>query len=274
MVAESDAEGETVTRGMKAAWILLAVAGLTVSTAFATFAIGLDRMALWQVVRACVADFKLTETPFPCLEVDLSGGDERGAVVLRSPVSDDTILAPTRRITGIEDPFLQSPEAPNYFDAAWRARTFLNGADGEAPERDAIALMVNSAVARRQDQLHIHVGCLLPYARRALAIAAPKVPIGEWAQIGPVVPHTMFWGYRIGGTDLPNVDPFRLAAEAVAGKTKGPGDLTIVVAGVRVESDDEFLILASYAKAPHAWWPVGSDDLLDSACPAGPRRAG
>jgi CDP-diacylglycerol pyrophosphatase len=263
-----------VTRGMKTIWILSVVAGLAAPTAFATFAIGLDRMALWQVVRACVADFKLTGTPFPCLEVDLSGGDERGAVVLRSPVSDDTILAPTRRITGIEDPFLQSPGAPNYFDAAWRARTFLKGADGQAPERDAIALIVNSAVVRGQDQLHIHVGCLLPYARRVLAAAAPKVPMGEWAPIGAVIPHSMFWGFRIRETDLPNVDPFRLAAEAVAGKTEGPGDLTIVVAGVRVESDDEFLILASSAKAPHAWWPVGAGDLLDSACPAGPRRAG
>ncbi len=266
-------QSQVVTRGMKTAWILAAVAALTVSGAFATFAIGLDRMVLWQVVRACVADFKLTGTPFPCLEVDLSDGEERGAVVLRPPLSDDTILAPTRRIIGIEDPFLQSPGAPNYFDAAWRARTFLKGADGRAPERDAIALIVNSAAVRGQDQLHIHLGCLLPLARLALAAAVPKVPFGEWAPIGAVVPRTMFWGYRIRRTDLSNVDPFRLAAEALAGKTKGPGDLTIAVAGVRVESDDEFLILASYAKAPHAWWPVGADDLLAPACPAGSRRA-
>jgi hypothetical protein len=79
--------------------------------------------------------------------------------------------------------------------------------------------------------------------------------MGEWAPIGAVIPHSMFWGFRSRETDLPNVDPFRPAAEAVAGKTKGPGDLTIVVSGVRVESDDEFLIFASYAKAPHAWRP-------------------
>jgi CDP-diacylglycerol pyrophosphatase len=254
---------------MKTVWILSAVAGLTVATAFAAFATGLNRMVLWQVVRACVADFKLTGTPFPCLEVDLSGGDERGNIVLRPPLSDDTILAPTRKIIGIEDPFLQSPGAPNYFDAAWRARTFLKGgADGQAPERDAIALVVNSAAVRGQDQLHIHVGCLLPSARFALAAAAAKVPMGEWAPIGAVVPHTMFWGLRIRGTDLSNVEPFRLVAEAFAGKAKGSGDLTIAVAGVRVESDDEFLILASYAKAPGAWWPVGSDDLLYPACAA------
>ncbi len=272
--ADNDGQGEVVTRGRKTAWIFLAVAGLTVSTAFATFAIGLDRMVLWQVVRACVADFKLTGAPFPCLEVDLSGGEERGHVVLRPPLSDDTILVPTRKIVGVEDPFLQSPGAANYFDAAWRARKFLKGAGGQAPERDAIALVVNSAAVRGQDQLHIHLGCLFPFARRTLAAAAPKVPMGEWTRIGAVVPHTMFWGFRIRGTDLSNVEPFRLAAEALAGKTNGPGDLTIAVAGVRVADDDQFLILASYAKAPGAWWPVGSDDLLDAACPAGPRLAG
>jgi CDP-diacylglycerol pyrophosphatase len=250
-----------VTRGEKTAWIVAGVAVLTVSAAFAAYAMELHRTVLWQVVRACVADYKLTGTPFPCLEVNLSGGEDLGTVVLRPPFLEDTVLAPTRRIKGVEDPFLQSPEAPNYFDAAWQARSFLKTADGRAPERDDIALFLNSAIVRTQDQLHIHVGCLLPYARRTLAAVAPKIPMGEWAQIGPVVPHTMFWGYRIA--DLAHVNPFRLAAEELGAKSSGPGDLTIVVVGVRVEDDDQFLILASYAKAPHAWWPVGADNLLD-----------
>jgi len=271
---ERDVQDEAVTRGAKTVRIFAAVAVLTLSAGFAAYGMGLHRMALWQVVRACVADYKLTGAPFPCLEVNISGGEALGNVVLRPPLSEDTVLAPTRRIKGIEDPFLQSPEAPNYFDAAWRARTFLKAADGEAPARDAIALFVNSAIVRTQDQLHIHMGCLVPYARRTLAAAAPRVPMGEWAQIGPVVPHTMFWAYRIPGTDLANVNPFRLAAEAVAGKTKDLGDLTVVVTGVTVEGDDQFLILASYAKAPHAWWPVGADNLLGDCRPAGPRRAG
>ena len=226
---------------------------------------------LWQVERACVADFKLTGTPFPCLEVNLSGGEERGNVILRPPLLNDMILAPTRKITGIEDPFLESPRVPNYFDAAWRARTFLKGADGKAPEREAIALIVNSAAVRGQDQLHVHVGCLLPSAQRTLAAAASKIPMGDWVQIGQVVPHTMFWAYRIAGTDLAKINPFRLAA-AVAGKTGGLGETTVVVAGVRVDSDDDFLVLVSYVEAP--WGAVGSGDLLNSACPVGPRLAG
>src|SRR5277367_2236598 len=205
------------------------MAGVAAVTAFATTAIGLDRLALWQVVRACVADFKLTGAPFPCLEVDLSGGEER---------------------VGIEDPFLQLNGAPNYFNAAWRARSFLSGVDGRAPKRDEIALVANSAVQRSQDQLHIHVGCLRSPARRMLAAAAPNVPIGKWGRIGAVVPDSMFWGMRIRGTDLSDIEPFQLAAEAIADKVISPRYLTIAAAGVRVEGDDQFLILASWSLIP------------------------
>ena len=67
-------------------------------------------------------------------------------------------------------------------------------------------------------------------------------------------------------------DLFQLAAEELGSQTRGLGDLTVVVTGARVDDDDEFLILASYVKAPHAWWPVGADNLL-GACRS-TRRAG
>ena len=86
-----------------------------------------------------------------------------------------------------------------------------------------------------------------------------------------MVPHQVFWGTRVQAADLSDVEPFRLAAEALADKVRDRGILMIMVAGVRVEGDDEFLILASYAGAPHAWWPVGADSLLGRKCPAGPR---
>src|SRR5277367_50669 len=218
---------------MKKAVILLVIA----VTAFATSAIGLDRrLALRQVVRACVADFNLTGATFPCFEVDLSGG---GNVVLRPPLSNDLIVAPTREIVGIEDPFLQLVGAPNYFNAAWRARSFLKGADGRTPERDEIAVVANSAVVRTQDQLHIHVGCLNSPAKRILAAAAPNVPIGKWVRIIAVVPNTVFWGMRIRGADLSDFEPFRLAAESITDKVIPLRYLTIAAAGVRVEADDQ-----------------------------------
>jgi CDP-diacylglycerol pyrophosphatase len=249
---------------MKKAVILLVIA----VTAFATSAIGLDRrLALRQVVRACVADFKVTGAPFPCLEVDLSSGEDRGHAVLLPPRLNDLIVTPTRKIVGIEDPLLQLTGAPNYFNAAWRARSFLKGADGRTPERDEIAVVANSAVVRTQDQLHIHVGCLNSPAKRMLAAAAPNVPIGKWVRIIAAVPNTVFWGMRIRGADLSDFEPFRLAAESTTDKVIPLKYLTIAAAGVRVEADDQFLILVSYPEAPGGWSPpLGSSALLGT-CP-------
>ena len=263
-----------MTRSRVRAWIVLVVVGLAAMTTFGAFAVGLDRMALWQVVRVCIADYKLTGAPFPCLQVDLSGGEERGDVVLRPPLLHDMILAPTRKVVGVEDPFLQWADAPNYFEAAWRARSLLKSAGGHGPDWDEVGLVVHPAIVRNQDQLHIHVGCLLPAVQRAFAAAAPEVPIGEWEKLPAVIPHLVFWGTRFRGTDLADVEPFRLAAEALADKVRDRAKLTIIVAGVRVTGEDGFLILASYAGAPHSWWPVSGDDLLDPHCPAEPGVSG
>jgi CDP-diacylglycerol pyrophosphatase len=238
-----------------------------VLTALATWAFALDRRVLRQVIRACVADAKVTGAPFPCLKVDLTGGEEQGYVVLAPPFLRDMILAPTRKIVGVEDPFLQSAEAPNYFEAAWRARAFLVDGAGKPPERDRIALAVNPGILRIQDQLHIHLGCLIPAADRTVRSIAPKLSLGEWMWVGPVIPHTSFWAYRLREADLAHLSPFRLAADYFGDKVRSRGDLMILLSAVRVADDDEFLILASYVHAPRSWWPVGAEDLLSAACP-------
>ena len=153
----------------------LVACGLPLS-ALGVFAASPMRQALWQTVRACVADFKLTGGSFPCSLVDLTGGEERGYVVLRAPFGPpDTVLAPTRRVIGVEDPWLQSPDSPNYFDAAWRARAYLKGSDGRSPRTDEFALAVNSALTRSQDQLHIHLGCFLPAMKIGRASCRERV---------------------------------------------------------------------------------------------------
>ena len=92
-----------------------------------------DRQSLWRIVRTCASAYRLAGISFPCLKVDLPGGAaERGYAVLRPLKSDDLILSPTRQTVGVEDPFLQSADAPNYFAAAWHARSFLKGLDGNS----------------------------------------------------------------------------------------------------------------------------------------------
>ena len=246
-------------------WLIGLVAAALALSAGGAFAIVSDRDGLWKVVGACVADQRLTGLPLPCLAVDLAEG-QRGHILLRPPWTNDLILSPTRRSVGVEDPFLQSPEAPNYFADAWAARSMIATANGRPPARGQIALIVNSRVVRGQDQLHIHLGCLVPSARRALAEAAPGLPLDRWRLIGPVIPHQPLWALRVQSADLAGVEPFRLVVDEFGRVVRDPADLMIAVVGATVDGQDDFLILVSYVGLPHAWWPVGSSDLIDPDC--------
>jgi len=224
-------------------------------------------LALWLAVRACVIDFKLTRSPFPCLKVDLTGGEERGYVVLRAPLGPpETILSPTRRVIGLEDPWLRSREAPNYFAAAWRARPLVEGPGGKPPEPDAFALAANSALMRSQEQFHIHLGCLAPALQRWLPMVAQKLPLGAWTRVDIPIAGAAFWGLRIGRADLSGVDPLQLAAEGLSDKIRNLTRLTIVVAGVRVDDRDESIILASYSSASGMLSEASAESMLGPDC--------
>jgi CDP-diacylglycerol pyrophosphatase len=247
---------------------------------FASLSLGLfsaspGRLTLWLAIRACVIDFRLTRSPFPCLRVDLTGGEERGYVVLRAPLGpSDTILSPTRRVIGLEDPWLRSREAPNYFAAAWRARPLLAGRGGKPPEPNAFALAANSALMRSQEQFHIHLGCLAPALQRWLPMVAPKLPLGAWTRVDIPIAGAAFWGLRIERADLSDVDPLQLAAEGLGDKIRNLTRLTIIVAGVRIGDSDESVILASYSSASGMLSEASAESMVDPDCSHGSRLIG
>ncbi len=222
------------------------------------------RDKLWPVVRTCVAAKRLLGIPFPCLAVELPENDmNKGYVVLRPFKLDDLILSPTRESVGVEDPFLESPAAPNYFAAAWRARSFLKDPDGAQPERDEVLLVVNSKRARSQDQLHIHIGCLSPADRKAFGEIARKLPRNRWSQL-----ERGFAGVRVREADFAALNPFSLAIQGFEGAAQNPGMLSVSVIGARVDGEDDFLILATFdgvrGQSPHA----SAESLLDKRCTA------
>ena len=228
-------------------------------------ATSLTRQVLWQGVRACVFDYKLTGLTFPCLFVDLTHGVELGYVVLKPPFGPpDVVLTPTRRVVGVEDPWLQSSGAPNYFDAAWRARLYLEGSDGRSPEPDKFALAVNSALTRSQDQLHIHLGCLRPELSERLSILASELPTGAWTRVD-LIPGSVLWAFRTGRSDLAGVQPFHLAAEGLGDKIQDRAGLTIFVTRTR-SADGDLAILASDTHVSASTNQVAVDDLIDLAC--------
>ena len=164
-----------------------------------------DRLTIWRIVHdQCAAH--PDALPAPCVAVDATGA------VIKDRVGVAQLLEiPTARVTGIEDPQLLKADAPNYFAAAWAARGFMRRYLASAPERDGLAITVNSSVSRSQDQLHLHIDCLAPDVAKALAAYAPYVD-GEWRPMTDALAGRKYWIRRVESADLAGVDPFRLLA--------------------------------------------------------------
>ena len=253
--------------------VLFLFVALSLALAAQAAGVEVDRGALWRVVQSCVADHALTGATFPCLNVNLSGGKERGYVVLRAPLANaDLILTPTTKISGVEDPRLQSLEAPNYFEDAWDARIFLTARRKTPLARDDVALAVNSRKSRSQDQLHIHIGCLSRETKETLASLALQLPEDRWVRIGQ--PMTVgkglhvagFWGRRVARGSLAEVNPFRLATEA-PNDSETRAHTMIVVAGVELpRGRDGFVLLASRDERSGSGDQASAEDFLDASC--------
>jgi CDP-diacylglycerol pyrophosphatase len=227
-----------------------------------------ERGALWQVVQTCVANHALTGDAFPCLEVNLSDGEEGGYVILRPPVGKpDTILSPTKRIVGVEDPSLRTLAAPNYFEDAWNARGFLADPVQKPLAHSDVALAVNARASRTQDQLHIHIGCISRQAKQTLQAIAPQLPEDKWAPIQERIQGFAFWGRRIARETLAGVNPFRLAAEGFPDGTKSSAQSAIVVAGTRLaDGRNEFALLVWRPDPFGLSRPFAAEDILDASC--------
>ena len=223
---------------------------------------GMMRDTLWRVVRSCVGNYSVTGLAFPCLAVDLTGGEAKGWVVLRPPIGDpDTILAPTARIIGVEDPKLQDPGAANYFASAWSAREFVPG-EG-APLASETAVVVNSKFSRTQDQLHLHIGCLNPTVRANLRKLAPGLSVGVWTRDDRMAPGWReTWVLRTGLSDAHALQPFRRVYE-IAPDTQRMARLLVAVATAPTQGRDEFVIIAvqSIAKSD-----PGAEEVVEPSC--------
>ena len=225
------------------------------------------RNALWGVVDLCVSDARHTGLPFPCLAVDLNRGRELGHVVLRPPIGrPDTILSPTRRSLGIEDAWLLTPEAPNYFDEAWRNRSYVPNGERASQRPLAMGLSINSRFTRSQDQLHIHMGCLTTEKQAQLRRIAAAAPAREWVLAPQFVHGQSAWAYRAGVGHFADLAPFRIAAERFGESREGVGAITLFAAPVATAAGDDILLLAFPTQKPRFYLDISSEDLLDAGC--------
>jgi CDP-diacylglycerol pyrophosphatase len=223
-----------VVRALVAA-LLIAAAPAAVAHADA------DPSALWRIVHEqCEPNQVAHDDPSPCAMVDPAGGD----AVLKDLVgATQFLLIPTERSSGIDDPAILAPSAPNYFAAAWRARSFVDERAGATLPREWLSLAINSAFARSQDQLHIHVDCVRQDVHDALREHAAAVG-PTWAPFPvPLVGHH-YDAMALNGEEL-DANPFVLLADGVAGAREDMAARTVVVVG----SDAGFVVLTDRADA-------------------------
>lgn len=185
-----------------------------------------DPSALWHIVHGqCVPDQRQHHDPAPCAAVSVDKGyavlkDLRGAYQF--------LLIPTARVSGIGDPAVLAPDAPNYWQAAWNARRFLAQRVGHAVPRDVLSLAINSSVGRTQDQLHIHVDCVRPDVRAALRQHQAAIGL-HWAPFPVPLAGHRYRAMRIDQPELGGINPFRLLARSVPERDMRWHTLVLVV---------------------------------------------
>ena len=184
-----------------------------------------DPSALWHIVHGrCVPDEQMHHDPAPCAAVDLAGG----YAVLKDIVGNTQfLLIPTARVSGIEDKAILAPDAPNYFADAWQARHFVDQRAGHDLPREDLSLAINSIYGRTQNQLHIHIDCIRPDVRAALAQHAAAIGPHWTAFPVPLAGHH-YRALRLDRPDLDTTNPFRLLAESVPQSQMGAHTLVLV----------------------------------------------
>jgi CDP-diacylglycerol pyrophosphatase len=223
---------------------------------------GLSRDALWDVVHdVCVPGESQRDNPAPCVQVDLTGGIDKGFAIVKDPRSTTHfLLVPTMRISGIESPIVRNRNATNYFAKAWEARTYVTQALHMTLPPEDIGMAINSAASRSQDQFHIHIDCVGADVREALI--QQKALIGSrWAPLNVRLEGHRYMAMRATG-DLPN--PFELLADELPGAAHDMGNRTLVVVGATgPDGKRGFVILADQVNNDD--WANG-EELLDHAC--------
>ena len=240
-------------------FLLLLVAGAAQTS--------LARNALWELVHnECVPNQTQHQDPSPCSRVDFGAGIDKGYVILKDIRGvSQFLLIPTAPISGIESPEVLGPKAPNYFDLAWNARTYVYDALHKTLPRDDIGLAVNSLPSRSQDTLHIHIDCVDVDVRAALR--KQEASIGnKWAPLNVLLLAHRYAAMWLPGEHLGSNNPFKLLAERVPGAAQDMGDRTLVVIGsTRSDGAIGFVILENQANRVSGDLASG-EELLDHGC--------
>jgi CDP-diacylglycerol pyrophosphatase len=222
-----------------------------------------DPSAIWKIENdKCVPHMRESKDPAPCSIVDVAAG----YVVLKDRVgATQFLLMPIARISGIESPEVLAPDAPNYWDSAWRARLLTIGRAGKPLPREALSLAVNSPHGRSQDQLHIHIDCVRPDVRDALAAHRDSID-QSWSPFPMNLAGQPWRAFRVDGENLGTVNPFRLLAKGDPDAGAAMGNHTLAVVGITWSDNVAGFALLDGTFDPLTGNRGSAEDLQDHDC--------
>ncbi len=248
-------------RMRRGSWFLLAFA-LAGTLAAGACSKG-DPDALWKIVHGrCVPDQQQHGDPAPCALVALEAGEPQGYAVLKDRNGPyQFLLIATAPVSGIESPVLLAADAPPYFAAAWRARSFVEQAAHRSLPREDLSLAINSRYGRSQNQLHIHIDCLKPAVRDTLRAHLGEV--GErWAQLDVPLEGRRYRAMRISEAAFDQANPFALLGVPQAEMARH----TLVAAGTSFEDHTPGFILLDDTASPWRLDRGHGEDLQSHSC--------
>jgi CDP-diacylglycerol pyrophosphatase len=214
------------------------------------------------VVDQCAPHMQAGQGPAPCAAVDLKGGT---AVLKDIKGKTQFLLIPVKIVTGIDDPQILAADAPNYWQAAWEARKFVEERAGKPIPRDDIGLAINSAYGRSQYQLHIHVDCVRADVKQALDANLDKIGTG-WAELKVDLAGHRYRAIRVDADDLSAQNPFRLLANSDPAARADMGRQTLAVIPVTFTGGKPGFVLLNDRANIAALDFASSSNLLDQDC--------
>jgi CDP-diacylglycerol pyrophosphatase len=165
-------------------------------------------------------------------------------------------------LVGIEAPSLIFARGHRLLGFAWNARGLVRDRNGKPVPESDIGLAVNSAEARTQDQLHIHIACLSSEARRTLA--ALTIKRSGWIRDAVRIGGSWYNVDYVMNADTADIHPFSILAEGLGVSSREMSSQTLVLAAARPLNGKPGFYLLSRAGTDSD--PATGEHLLDPLC--------
>ena len=212
-----------------------------------------DPNALWRIVHEqCAPREREFGAPLPCAEVRRDYAilkDLRGA--------SQFLLIATARVSGIDDPAILMPSAPNYWQSAWEATRFVQALLDRHLPRDALSLAINSAQARSQDQFHIHIDCVSTEVRNLLRTRGRDIG-RTWAPFPVSLAGHAYRAMRLDTLLQPGATPFEALARLPDARSDMAAESLVVVGATFDDGSTGFYLLETRV--------AGGEELQDHGC--------